>query len=89
MAKGDAWFLLIAGLIMGTVFTFGMQYWNAPISQEEAICTTAVYTSYTEQLERGHVKEMIVRFEDQLTVRVSMRNCETVFIILSPEQSYL
>ena len=64
MAKGDAWFLLIAGLIMGTVFTFGMQYWNAPISQEEAICTTAVYTSYTEQLERGHVKEMIVRFED-------------------------
>lgn len=64
MAKGDAWFLLIAGLIMGTVFTFGMQYWNAPISQEEAICTTAVYTSYTEQLKRGHVKEMIVRFED-------------------------
>lgn len=64
MAKGEAWFLLIAGLIMGTVFTFGMQYWNAPITHEEAIHTTAVFSSYKEQLKRGHVKEIIVLFED-------------------------
>lgn len=64
MIKGEAWFLLIAGLIMGTVFTFGMQYWNAPITQEEAIHTTAVFSSYKEQLKRGNVKEIIVRFED-------------------------
>ena len=49
---------------MGTVFTFGMQYWNAPITQEETIHTTAVYASYKEQLKRGHVKEIILRFED-------------------------
>lgn len=64
ITKGEAWFLLIAGLVMGTVFTFGMQYWNAPITQEEAVCSTAVYASYKEQLERGRVKEIILRFED-------------------------
>ena len=64
MTRGEAWFLLITGLIMGTVFTFGMQYWNAPITQEEAIHTTAIYESYATQRERGRVKEIILRFED-------------------------
>ena len=64
MTRGEAWFLLITGLILGTVFTFGMQYWNAPITQEEAIHTTAIYESYATQRERGRVKEIILRFED-------------------------
>ena len=64
MTNSEAWFLLIAGLIMGTVFTFGMQYWNAPVTQEEAIHTTAIYESSETQRERGRVKEIIVRFED-------------------------
>ena len=64
MAKGEAWFLLIAGFIMGTVFTFGMQYWNAPVTKEESIHATAIYESYATQRERGRVKEIIVRFKD-------------------------
>ena len=64
MTKVEAWFLLIAGLIMGTVFTFGMQYWNAPVTKEESIHTTAIYESYATQRERGRVKEIIVRFKD-------------------------
>lgn len=64
ITKGEAWLLLIAGLIMGTVFTFGTQYWNAPITREEAICTTVVYESYKEQTKRGLVKGIILRFED-------------------------
>lgn len=64
MTKGEAWFLLIVGLIMGTIFTFGMQYWNAPVTQEEAIRTTAVYESYATQKEQGRIKEIIVRFEN-------------------------
>ena len=64
MTTGEAWFLLIAGLLMGTVFTFGMQYWNAPVTQEESIHTTAIYESYATQRERGRVKEIIVRFKD-------------------------
>jgi len=64
MTKSEAWFLLIAGFIMGTVFTFGMQYWNAPVTKEESIHTTAIYESYATQREQGHVKEIIVRFKD-------------------------
>ena len=64
MIKVKAWFLLIAGLIMGTVFTFGMQYWNAPVTKEESIHATAIYESYATQPEQGRVKEIIVRFKD-------------------------
>lgn len=63
MTKAEAWFLLVAGLIMGTVFTFGMRYWNAPVTREEAVHTTAVYGSYATQQEQGRVKEIILRFE--------------------------
>ena len=64
MTKVEAWFLLIAGVFMGTVFTFGMQYWNAPVTQEDTIHTTAVFSSYAADRREGHVKEIIVRFED-------------------------
>ena len=64
MTKIEAWFLLIAGSIMGTVFTFGMQYWNAPVTKEESIHATAIYESYATQREQGRVKEIIVRFTD-------------------------
>lgn len=70
MTNVEALFLLIAGFILGTVFTFGMHYWNVPITQEESIHATAVFSSYKEQLEKGDVKEIIVRFEnyDQLYI---------------------
>ena len=64
MTKMEAWFLLIAGLFLGTVFTFGMQYWNAPVARGDAIHATVVFSSYTESRRDGHVKEIIVRFED-------------------------
>lgn len=64
MTKMEAWFLLIAGLFLGTVFTFGMQYWNAPVARGDAIHATVVFSSYTESRSDGHVKEIIVRVED-------------------------
>jgi len=64
MTKGGAIFMLIAGLIMGTVFTFGMKYWNAPITQDEAQQLTAIFESAKESQWRGHVQEIIIRFED-------------------------
>lgn len=60
----DAIFLLIAGLFMGTVFTFGMQYWNAPVAREEAVAVTAVLSSSLESRDEGDVKEILLRFED-------------------------
>lgn len=64
MTKNAAIFLLIAGLIMGTVFTFGMKYWNEPISQDEAQQVNAIFSSYKETKRRGHVQEIILRFDD-------------------------
>lgn len=40
---GTGIFLLIAGIMLGTVFTFGMQYWHSPVTQEEAVKITAAY----------------------------------------------
>ncbi|MBE5758930.1 MAG: hypothetical protein E7332_02740 [Clostridiales bacterium] len=62
--KGEAWQLLIIGLIMGTVFTFGTQYWNAPITPDEAEQVTATFSSYKEAKRKSHVKEIIIRFDD-------------------------
>lgn len=60
----DAVFLLIAGLFIGTVFTFGMRYWNAPVAREEAVAVTATFASSKESRDNGDVKEILLRFED-------------------------
>ena len=66
MTRVEAWFLLIAGLLVGTIFTFGMQYWNAPIAERDAITDAAIFASYDIRHGRsGSTKEVIVRFEDR------------------------
>ena len=44
MTLEQAILFLIVGLILGTVFTFGQQYWKAPIEREEAISVEAEYS---------------------------------------------
>lgn len=64
-ASGETIFLLIAGLLMGTVFVFGMRYWNAPVKTEDAIHTTAIFSSYDERFGKGHhTKGIDVFFDD-------------------------
>lgn len=63
-ATGEAWFMLIAGLILGTVFTVGERYWYAPIPQENAIAETAIYQSCQESTSHGHLQEMKILFEN-------------------------
>lgn len=66
MSRGEAWFLLIIGLFMGTIFTFGMQFWNSSIDEEDAIMDTAIFASYdVRHGKSGSTKEIIVRFEDR------------------------
>lgn len=64
ITKGEAWLLLIIGLILGSIFTFGMKYWNAPISKEEALQIQPTFDSYVEQKSKGDVQEILVRFTD-------------------------
>ncbi|MBE5798193.1 MAG: hypothetical protein E7327_12605 [Clostridiales bacterium] len=40
----DCIIMIVLGLLIGTIFTFGMRYWNAPITQEQAIRVAATYT---------------------------------------------
>lgn len=66
MSRGEAWFLLIIGLFLGTIFTFGMQFWNSSIDEEDAIMDTAIFASYdVRHGKNGSTKEIIVRFEDR------------------------
>lgn len=46
ISRTQAVFVAIAGLFIGTVFTFGMSYWNASIKYEEAIPTEAVFSDF-------------------------------------------
>lgn len=68
--KTQAWICIIFGLIVGTVFTFGMQYWNSPITKDEARYSEAIFSFYKEIRKDGNVNEMILYFEnhDELTI---------------------
>ena len=48
MPLGLAVFLLIAGLFLGSVFTFGMQYWNSEVTREEYTLIDTQFVSYKE-----------------------------------------
>ena len=52
MTLEQAILFLIVGLILGTVFTFGQQYWKAPIQRDEAISVQAEYSYHTKWLIR-------------------------------------
>lgn len=41
-------FLLITGLLLGSIFTFGMQYWNAEVTREECMVIDTEFVSYKE-----------------------------------------
>ncbi|MBE6900406.1 MAG: hypothetical protein E7479_07080 [Ruminococcaceae bacterium] len=71
ITKKDAFFVFIIGLIMGTVFCFGNQFWYRPITPEEAIHTTATYSKFDLQYNlprlnhtHSHNYKLRVYFED-------------------------
>lgn len=70
MSKFEAIFLVVLGLLLGTVFTFGMRYWQSPVMKTEAIYDEAVFSSFEEVSRRGHVHEILLRFEDRAQVSV-------------------
>ena len=52
MTLEQAILFLIVGLILGTVFTFGQQYWKAPIERNDAVSVQAEYSYHTQRFIR-------------------------------------
>lgn len=79
LPKKTAWLLLIAFIIIGTVFTFGMRYWQAPVTRDEAIQTQAVFASCKEL--RGSrrsvtkIKSIEIFFEDREPLNIDGSCC--------------
>ena len=53
-------FLLIVGLFIGTVFTFGFQYWNAEVTREDCIKVETQFVSHDEIRRRKGIKEIYI-----------------------------
>lgn len=64
MPKLGAVFLVIAGIFLGTVFTFGIRYSNAEVTREDARAVEASFLAYKEVRNRHGLQEIIIRFED-------------------------
>lgn len=62
--RNAALFLVIAGVFMGTVFTVGVRYWEAPVTKDNAVSVNAVFSFCAGIYRRGRLAEIIVRFED-------------------------
>lgn len=72
MPFGMAVFLLIVGVLLGTVFTFGQQYWNAQVTPDQCIEVQTRFLDYHE-----HRKVKSVRIYE---ISVNCANGERYFI---------
>ena len=48
MPLGLAVFLLVSGLLLGSIFTFGMSYWNSVVTREACTLVETQFVSYDE-----------------------------------------
>ena len=56
ISQDRAIFLLVAGLFLGAIFTFGMRYWHAPVSREDCTQVNTEFVSYRERTRRGSIQ---------------------------------
>jgi hypothetical protein len=58
-------FLLVVGLLLGSICVFGMQHWNKPIEKDEALPVSATFESYhVSYTKRFSIKEIKIIFSD-------------------------
>ena len=63
LSMQQAIFFLIAGLLMGTVFTFGMSHWNENVPREACKYVETEFLDYHEDHPLGkpsHIKEIMI-----------------------------
>lgn len=64
MTEGEKIVDAILGLVLGTIFIFGVGYWTGPVTRAEARNITATFSSFQESRKRGDVEEITLRFDD-------------------------
>ena len=67
ISKSSAIILLVLGLLLGTVFTFGEQFWHASVDRRELRSVDAVYQRYRYVQSGGHNSHssMTLYFENE------------------------
>ena len=66
-------FMLAIGILMGSIFTFGMQYWNSEVTREECTLIDTQFVTYKEI--RQQKRPMIIK-----EIAVDCANDERYFI---------
>lgn len=64
MSPKYAVFLFIIGILLGSVFTFGMQYWNKNVARKDCTIVKTQFLSYDENRHRGHIQEIAIDCAD-------------------------
>ena len=70
---GTAVMLLVVGLILGSIFVFGSQYWGEPIQREDAIEISATYEAYEinpGKIRKHHIKQIEISLADHSSVYI-------------------
>lgn len=72
-SPGTAVMLLVVGLILGSIFVFGSQYWGEPIQREDAIEISATYEAYEinpGKIKKHHIKQIEMTLADHASVYI-------------------
>ena len=72
-SPGTAVMLLVVGLILGSIFVFGSQYWGEPIQREDAIEISATYEAYEinpGKIRKHHIKQIEISLADHSSVYI-------------------
>ena len=70
---GTAMMLLVVGLILGSIFVFGSQYWGEPIQREDATEVSAIYEAYEinpGKIRKHHIKQIEITLADHSSVYI-------------------
>lgn len=70
ISKGSAVFLIVAGILLATVFTVGMCYWTKPIEKADAIRVDATFTSYQKHYRRHNLSSLTLCFSDHESLSI-------------------
>lgn len=68
--KSQLILLVVIGLVMGTVFVFGVSYWSGDVERSECVQSYPIYESHKLVRDGATVKEIIIYFsnEEQMTI---------------------